>query len=173
MRLLDMAKGESFRPETTDPKAFRNALGRYATGVTVITCATPEGPVGITVNSFASVSLDPPLVLWSPAKGSKRCEIFVNAEHFAIHVLGESQKGLCDTFAAVGGRDFSAVEWQPGAHGVPLLKQCLACFECERYAVHPGGDHEIILGKVTKATVGEGAPLVFVKGGYGRFEEME
>lgn len=166
-----MAKGESFRPETADPKAFRNALGRYATGVTVITCTTPEGPLGMTANSFASVSLDPPLVLWSPARASKRCAAFVAAEHFAIHVLGQDQKHYCDTFA-VGGRDFDKLDWHESADGVPLLETCLARFECDRFAVHPGGDHEVILGEVTKATVGEGAPLIFAKGGYGRFEEM-
>ena len=167
-----MSLGETFRPEAADPKAFRSALGRYATGVTVITCDTPDGPLGMTANSFASVSLDPPLVLWSPARASKRCEAFVTADHFAIHILGEDQKHYCDTFA-VGGRDFDQLDWQPSAQNVPLLKTCLARFECDRHAVHDGGDHAIIVGKVTSATVGEGAPLVFAQGAYGRFAGIE
>lgn len=168
----DMKPGQVFHPETADPKAFRNALGRYATGVTVITCATPDGPLGIVANSFASVSLDPPLVLWSPARSSQRHAAFVAAEHYAIHILGDDQKNYCDTIA-VGGRDFDTLDWHESAQGVPLLETCLARFECERFAVHPGGDHEIILGKVTKVMVGEGAPLIFAKGGYGQLKELE
>lgn len=167
-----MAQGETFRPDVADPRAFRNALGRYATGVTVVTCNTADGPLGITANSFASVSLDPPLVLWSPAKASKRYEAFVSANHFAIHVLGAEQKHYCQTFA-IDGRDFSSLDWHAGGNDVPLIDTCLARFECTRHAVHDGGDHAIILGRVTTATVGEGAPLVFTGGAYGRFEEME
>ena len=166
-----MANGETFRPDTADPKAFRDALGRYATGVTVVTCNTADGPLGITANSFSSVSLDPPLVLWSPARASKRFDAFVAAQHFAIHILGAEQHHYCQTFATEG-RNFSTLDWHQGAHDVPLIDTCLARFECDRHAVHDGGDHAIILGKVTSATVGEGAPLVFARGSYGRFEEM-
>ena len=109
-----------FAPQD-DPRAYRMALGSFATGVTVVTAASAEGPVGITANSFASVSLDPPLVLWSPAKDSNRYEYFGPAEHFAIHVLDAHQQRICDAFT----RDkaaFSGLDWHEGAHGVPLIK---------------------------------------------------
>ena len=162
----------AFEPGQDTERELRDALGRFATGICVVTTQTADGPLGITANSFASVSLDPPLVLWSPALASKRCDAFVNADHFAIHILGEEQKHYCDTFAT-GGRDFDQLDWQPSAQNVPLLTTCLARFECDRYAVHDGGDHAIIIGKVTSATVGEGAPLIFAQGAYGRFAKME
>ncbi|MEP0565440.1 MAG: flavin reductase family protein, partial [Paracoccaceae bacterium] len=96
------ASQTTFRPDADDPKAFRNALGSFATGVTIVTCNSTHGPLGITANSFASVSLDPPLVLWSPARASKRFAAFETAEHFAIHVLSEDQKDFCNVFAAEG-----------------------------------------------------------------------
>ena len=152
-----------------DPRALRNALGKFATGVTIVTCDCPRGPLGITANSFASVSLDPPLVLWSPARASKRFTAFVEADHFAIHILADNQQYFCDTFATEGG-DFSTLNWQPSEKNVPLIDSCLARIECDRHAVHDGGDHAIIVGLVTQATVGEGTPLVFAKGSYGRFQ---
>lgn len=162
----------AFSPGEADARAFRDALGKYATGVTIVTCESSQGPLGMTANSFASVSIDPPLVLWSPARASKRCEAFETANHFAIHVLDESQKDFCKTFASEGG-NFADLNWQKSASGVPLIDGCLARFECDRYAVHDGGDHAIVVGLVTSAVFREGKPLVFAGGSFGRFSEVE
>ena len=157
-----------FEPGPETARAFRDALGRFATGVTIVTCTDQSGPLGITANSFASVSLDPPLVLWSPARASKRFAAFEAARHFAIHILSDTQAALCSTFAT-NGRDFSALDWCAGEQGVPLIEDCLARFECSRHAVHEGGDHAIIVGRVETAQIGPGEPLLFSKGAYGRF----
>lgn len=167
------AEDAVFQPGPLDARAFRSALGRYATGVTIVTCDSEIGPLGITANSFASVSLDPPLVLWSPARASKRFEAFEAAEKFAIHVLGDDQKDFCDVFASQGG-DFSKLNWAPSAGNVPLIDDCLVRLECDRHAVHEGGDHAIVVGQVTAAVVREGgSPLVFANGGFGRFSKFE
>ncbi|SMX29906.1 FMN reductase (NADH) NtaB [Pelagimonas phthalicica] len=158
----------NFDPAETDPRAFREALGRFATGITVVTCATPTGPLGITANSFASVSLDPPLVLWSPAKGSSRYPFFAAASHFAIHVIAEEQRGICNGFARSGDA-FDDIDWETGLNGVPLINNCLSRFECETSAVHDGGDHSIVVAKVTRVTTRPGTPLLFHGGQYGGF----
>ena len=161
----------SFRPGDADTRAFRDALGKFATGVTIVTCQSGRGPLGMTANSFASVSLDPPLVLWSPARASRRFASFEAAERFAIHVLGDEQHHCCRMFATEGD-NFAGLDWRPGHGDVPLIEGCLARFECARYAVHDGGDHAIIVGRVTSATFREGGPLVFSEGAYGRFQEL-
>lgn len=160
---------QSFDP-STDSRALRSALGSFATGITVVTCATPDGPLGIAANSFASVSLDPPLVLWSPAKSSSRYAAFLAAEHCAIHVLGAAHMEICKGFAR-DGRAFDSLDWAEGTHSVPLLTPCLARFECRREAVHDAGDHSIIVARVTRVTTSPGAPLVFQGGRYGEFTE--
>jgi flavin reductase (DIM6/NTAB) family NADH-FMN oxidoreductase RutF len=159
---------ETFVPGPETARAFRDALGRFATGVTVVTCTTPEGPLGITANSFASLSLDPPLVLWSPAKASRRFAPFVAAGHYAIHVLSDVQGPVGAGFVRDGAA-FSDLDWTMNAEGVPVITGCLARFECARAAVHDGGDHAIVVGRVLRAAMGEGAPLVFGGGQYGRF----
>lgn len=161
---------QSFDP-SADARALRTALGSYATGVTVVTCQTADGPLGIAANSFASVSLDPPLVLWSPAKSSSRYTAFVEATHFAIHVLGADHMEICRGFAR-DGRAFDALSWAPGEEGVPLLDTFLARFECRREAVHDAGDHSIIVARVSRVTTTTGdAPLVFQGGRYGEFTQ--
>jgi flavin reductase (DIM6/NTAB) family NADH-FMN oxidoreductase RutF len=158
-----------FEPGPDTARAFRDALGRFATGVTIVTCKAPDGgPLGITANSFSSVSLDPPLVLWSPARASKRFAAFEAAKHFAIHVLADDQHHVCHGFANEGSH-FETLDWHSGAHGVPLIDGCLARFECSRHAVHDGGDHAIIVGRVNAAKVAEGMPLIFAGGAYGKF----
>ncbi len=159
---------EIFTPGPDSARALRDALGRFATGVTVVTARGPEGPVGITANSFASVSLDPPLVLWSPAKSSSRFPIYAAAEHFAIHVLGADHRDLAAHFVR-SGFDFSGLESAEGPGGVPLLDQCLARFACRRVAAHDAGDHVIVVGAVIEAAYRDGEPLVFNQGAYGRF----
>ena len=146
-----------------DPTALRQALGQFATGVTVVTI---PGPQGFTANSFASVSLDPPLVLWSPARSSSRFPAFSTAPHFAIHVLAEDQFGLSRRFVR-GGEGFEGLKHEVSDQGVPLLGGALARFECVQEATHEGGDHLIVVGRVVRFAVTPGAPLVFAQGGYG------
>lgn len=161
---------QSFTPGPETARDFRDALGRFATGVTVVTTTSPEGPVGITANSFASVSLDPPLVLWSPARASRRFPAFEAADRYAIHILGADQEHLCRAFAR-NGTAFEGIDWAPDAGGVPVIAGCLARFDCARHAAHDGGDHLIIVGRVLSAAAREGAPLVFSAGAYGRFTD--
>jgi flavin reductase (DIM6/NTAB) family NADH-FMN oxidoreductase RutF len=160
----------SFDPSLENSRDFRNALGRFGTGVTVVTCPTSTGPLGITANSFASVSLDPPLVLWSPAKSSARYPFFMAAEHFAIHVVAAEQAAMCQRFAR-DGNAFDSCDWELGAHDVPLLNGCLSRFECTKVAEHDGGDHSIVIARVTRVTTREGDPLLFYSGRYGGFTE--
>lgn len=159
-----------FTPGPDTARDFRDALGQFATGVTVVTCQTAQGPLGITANSFASVSLDPPLVLWSPARSSRRFAAFEAATHYAIHILGDHQTDICNGFVK-DGFDFSNFDWHAGDNDVPLIHNCLARFECTRHAIHEGGDHAIIVGRVTAAAISDGTPLLFARGAYGRFTD--
>ncbi|MEM7751837.1 MAG: flavin reductase family protein [Pseudomonadota bacterium] len=153
-------------PDTTHD--FRGALGRFATGVTVVTCQSDLGPLGMTANSFASVSLNPPLVLWSPAKSSSRHDAFAEAPHYCIHVLGQEQRELCMQFVK-DGLDFTGLSVTDCPNGAPLIAGCLAHFECRRDANHDAGDHTIIIGHVEAAAARDGEPLVFSSGDFGGF----
>ncbi len=164
----DTTTMQSFTPGPESLRAFRDALGRFATGVTVVTTMTPEGPVGITANSFASVSLSPALVLWSPAKVSSRFGVFEAADHFAIHVMGADQRDLAAHFVR-NGRDFDGIDWTEGPGRAPLIEGTLARFACVRRAAHDAGDHVIVVGEVLEASLRAGEPLVFSQGAYGRF----
>jgi flavin reductase (DIM6/NTAB) family NADH-FMN oxidoreductase RutF len=146
-------------------RALRHALGRFATGVTVVTTTTQAGPLGMTVNSFASVSLDPPLVLWSPARKSKRFPAFEAASHFAIHVLAGSQRPLAERFARAGSA-FAGLEFAAGLGGVPLIEGCAARFECRHEAGYDGGDHLIVVGRVLRLEEADRPPLIFHRGVY-------
>jgi flavin reductase (DIM6/NTAB) family NADH-FMN oxidoreductase RutF len=162
----ELASGHS----PLDPRDFRNALGTYATGVTVITAAGPDGkPYGLTCNSFASVSLNPPLVLWSLVIYSQSMSIFQNASHFTVNVLGASQQALARKFATPLEDKFAAVEWQPGLGDAPILKNSVANFQCRAVDRYYGGDHVIFLGAVEAYAYNRDEPLLFARGGYGRF----
>ena len=160
----------NFDPSLDNSRAFRDALGQFGTGVTVISCPTSVGPMGITANSFASVSLDPPLVLWSPAKSSTRYPFFMAADHFAIHVMGAEQSGVCGAFAR-NGNAFDQFDWEIGLNNVPLINGCLSRFECTKSAEHDGGDHSIIIARVTRVSTRHGDPLLFHGGRYGGFSQ--
>ncbi|MHA6346006.1 flavin reductase family protein [Roseivivax sp. CAU 1761] len=159
---------DSFEPGPQTQRAFRDALGRFATGVTVITTPTAEGPIAIVANSFASLSLDPPLVLWSPARASRRFHHFAEARDYAIHVLAADQAELCAEVAR-DGYVFGPGDLAENEHGVPILENALARFDCRQEAVHSGGDHVIIVGRVLRVRLREGEPLLFLKGQYGGF----
>ncbi|CAI0727112.1 flavin reductase family protein [Serratia fonticola] len=150
-----------------DPRAFRRALGNFATGVTVVTAATADGTrVGVTANSFNSVSLDPPLVLWSIDKRSGSYAIFEQASHFAINVLAADQMDISNRFARPSEDKFAGIEVEVGAGDVPLLTDCAARFQCEKYQQVDGGDHWILIGKVVAFDDLGRAPLVYHQGSY-------
>jgi flavin reductase (DIM6/NTAB) family NADH-FMN oxidoreductase RutF len=151
----------------TDPRALRDAFGRFATGVCLMTTQGPEGPVGFTANSFSSVSLEPPMVLWSPARASRRFGVFTAAAHWAIHVLAEGQADLIARFSRTG-EGFASLDYGVTAEGLPTLP-ALARFDCAAHAAHDGGDHVILVGRVLRVTTRDGAPLLFSQGRYGRF----
>ena len=157
-----------FVPEPANSRLFRNALGSFTTGVAVVTVMGPDGPAGMTVNSFASISLDPPLVLWSPAKSSSRHGLFTGAEHYAIHVLSAEQGELSNRFTR-GGAGFDKFAWTLNDEGVPVIPGTLARFECVRSNLHDAGDHSLVIGKVLRAAHREGEPLCFSRGSFGRF----
>jgi len=157
------------RPETAH--AYRTALGCFGTGVTVITTMTDRGPLAITANSFTSVSMAPPLLLWCPAKRSLRHDAFVNAKDFTIHVMGEDQLDMAKHFAS-NGEGFGSVDWQTSDAGTPTLPGCIARFECRHYACHPGGDHSILIGEVLSVSTRPGKGLIFKHGLYGGFLEQ-
>ena len=155
-----------FTPGPEAEREYRHALGCFGTGVTVVTTMTPQGPMGFTANSFSSVSLDPPLVLWSVAKDSDRFPVFDGARFSAIHVMAAAQLPLARRFAR-NGRDFDGVDWDLNPEGVPVLEGCLARFECEAHANHDGGDHRILVSRVRRVLLAEGAPLIFALGRFG------
>ena len=155
-----------------DARAFRDALGQFATGITLVTAQGPDGPAGFVANSFASVSLDPPLVLWSPARASARFPIFRAAQHYAIHVLAVPQFDLIARFTRQG-LGFDGLAHGRSSEGVPLIQCALARLECAQVATHDGGDHLIILGRVLRFELQEGAPLVFHHGAYGGFQQAD
>ena len=148
-----------------DSAIYRQTMGNFATGVVVVTGLVADQPIGFAAQSFVSLSLDPPLVLWSPAKASRRHLAFSQATHFAIHILEAGQEALCHSFARPGD-GFKNLEWQTGAQSVPLFPSCLARFECSLYAQHDAGDHTIIIGHVDRFEKNEGTPLVFSQGAY-------
>src|SRR6202044_1222266 len=166
----DPANELSSDSSSIDPRDFRNALGTYATGVTIITAMTADGkPYGLTCNSFASVSLNPPLVLWSLGMFSQGLPIFQNASHFAVNVLGASQQALATTFAKSTIDRFAGVDWKPGLGNAPLLAGSVACFQCRAANRYYGGDHVIFLGTVEAYAYNKQEPLLFLGGGFGRF----
>lgn len=153
------------------PRAFRDTLGRFPTGVTVITTVDRSGKrQGVTIGSFSSLSLSPPLVLFSLDKSANCHAAFLECERFAVNVLAEDQGGLSSIFASKEPeRPWDSVATHVGSSGAPLLDGCCAFIECEREANYPGGDHDIIVGRVIAVdqTV-DGRPLLFFGGGYHR-----
>jgi flavin reductase (DIM6/NTAB) family NADH-FMN oxidoreductase RutF len=153
-----------------DPRTLRDALGCFATGVTVVTCVNEKGePAGLTVNSFTSVSLDPPLLLVCLAREAASAAALTRASHFAVNVLQTGQQPASIRFSTRDEDRFGATPWSCGEAGAPILKDSLGVFECERYAVHPGGDHHILIGQVVKASFDAGLdPLLYFRGRYRR-----
>jgi flavin reductase (DIM6/NTAB) family NADH-FMN oxidoreductase RutF len=153
-----------------DPRTLRDALGCFATGVTVVTCLDSEGaPAGLTVNSFTSVSLEPPLLLVCLQKEAASAGPLTSAANFAINVLQTQQQPASITFSTRVEDRFGSTPWSCGEAGAPILKDSLGVFECERYAVYDGGDHHILVGQVVKASFdGSLDPLLYFRGRYRR-----
>lgn len=150
-----------------DSKAFRRALGNFATGVTVITATTPDGEqAGVTANSFNSVSLEPALILWSIDKRSGSCEVFEKASHFAVNVLAADQIDISNHFARPNDNKFATITHTKGLGSAALLPDCAATFQCEAYQTLDGGDHWILIGKVVAFEDSGRAPLVYHQGSY-------
>jgi flavin reductase (DIM6/NTAB) family NADH-FMN oxidoreductase RutF len=151
-------------PSGFSAQEFRTALGLFATGVTIVTALSPDGtPVGLTANSFNSVSLAPPLVLWSLGLRAGSLPVFSAASHHAIHILRAEQRALAERFAARDVDRFSGVAWHPGLGGVPVLEGCAAVFQCARHQQHDAGDHRVFIGQVDacESATGDAAPLIF------------
>ena len=150
-----------------DPRELRHALGRFATGVCVVTTRTDDGQcAGLTVNSFSSVSLEPPLVAWCLGRKAPSLDAFSRAEHFAVHVMAADQHALAMHFAKPAQDKFADVRdgFEPGLGNVPVLKSALACFECRKASVVDGGDHLIFIGRVEQFTYSDRPPLLFHAG---------
>jgi 3-hydroxy-9,10-secoandrosta-1,3,5(10)-triene-9,17-dione monooxygenase reductase component len=167
--VAEAAMGES----AIDPEVFRTVLGHFCTGVVVVTGKGDEDPSGLTCQSFTALSLDPPLVLISVSGTSRSWARIRPTGLFCVNVLGADQDHLSRRFATSGGDKFSGVEWRHGAGGTPVLADVVAHVECEIEATYPGGDHEIVVGRVLHLYASGGTdPLLFFRGSYGRYREL-
>jgi flavin reductase (DIM6/NTAB) family NADH-FMN oxidoreductase RutF len=153
-----------------DPRTLRDALGCFATGVTVVTClGADDKPAGLTVNSFTSVSLDPPLLLVCLHKMAASAAALTEASHFAVNVLQTGQQPASIRFSTRDEDRFGTTPWSCGEAGAPILRDSLGVFECRHHALHDGGDHHILIGEVVKASFDAGLdPLLFFRGRYRR-----
>lgn len=155
--------------ETIDPAVFRKVMGHVPTGVTVVSAMTWQGPVGLTVGSFVSASLDPPLVGFLPARSSTTWPLMVPVGSFCVSVLAEGHEEIGARFARSGGPKFDGVDWTPSPSGDPILGDALAWFDCRFERSYPAGDHWFVLGRVRCMEVRPAAsPLVFCRGGFHR-----
>lgn len=155
--------------DTKDPQIelgeFRQALGCFATGVAVVTTLDADGQkAGMTVSSFNSVSLDPPLVLWSIAENANCYDTFMDAEYFAVNILTVGQQDISARFASKGVDKFDGLNHEEGLHGLPILPEYAACFECRTEHRYQGGDHRIIVGRVLRIEGRDDDPLIFYRG---------
>jgi flavin reductase (DIM6/NTAB) family NADH-FMN oxidoreductase RutF len=157
-----------------DPRTFRNALGCFPTGVTIVTTLGGDSlPVGVTVSSFTSVSLSPPLVLFCLDDRNSGLEAFRRCSHFSINVLSEEQRELSHRFSSRKTDKWKGLTYETWSSGVPILRECLANFECTMFAEHDGGDHRIFVGRVVRmaySTVEK--PLVYWRGDYAELTSM-
>ena len=150
---------------TQDSKFLRKTLGKYSTGVTVVTSIDNDrNPIGMTVNSFTSVSLLPALVLWCIDKKQPSYSSFMNAEGYAVNILSKDQNDLCYKFASQLDDKFENVDWETSENGFPLLKNSLAWFDCKKWNYYSGGDHQILVGEVTSFDSFELEPLTYWNG---------
>ncbi|WP_067651934.1 3-hydroxy-9,10-secoandrosta-1,3,5(10)-triene-9,17-dione monooxygenase reductase subunit [Nocardia harenae] len=163
-------------PSAVDPRKFRNVLGHFGTGVVIVTAPDGDGaPAGFACQSFAALSLDPPLVLFCPVRGSRTWAAIEAAGRFCVNVLTEAQQPVCARFGARGVEDrFAGTAWHWSARGLPVLDEALATIECTVASVADGGDHHIVVGRVeTLTATGSDRPLLFYRGRYARIDTAE
>ena len=154
-----------------DTRKFRDVMGTFTTGVTIITTMDNKTPHGITANSFTSVSLSPPMVMFCLGKSSANFEAFMASDCFAVNILSSQQDALSTRFATFEGDRFDGLNWSAWDTGAPILENVIAAIDCRLEATHDAGDHVIILGLVVRAEVKNNAPrLLYFKGGYERLE---
>jgi flavin reductase (DIM6/NTAB) family NADH-FMN oxidoreductase RutF len=163
-----------------DPRWFRRVLGHFPTGVVVVTGLDPDGaPVGLAVGSFTSASLDPPLVAFFPDHSSSSWPRIAPTGRFCVNILGHDQEAVSRVFAMRGGDKFATLSWRAAPSGAPILDGVVAWIDCELEAVHPAGDHDVVLGRVRTLDIertdvdSSRQPLVFFQGGYGRFTPLD
>jgi flavin reductase (DIM6/NTAB) family NADH-FMN oxidoreductase RutF len=153
-----------------DEAKFRQVLGHFPTGVVVVTAVSDGTPVGLAVGSFASVSLDPPLVAFFPGKSSSSWPHIEAAGYFCVNILGDDQEGICRIFATRGADKFASIGWKRGRTGAPIINDVVGWIECSIERVDEAGDHYFVLGRVIDLEVEhEGGPLIFFRGGYGGY----
>jgi 3-hydroxy-9,10-secoandrosta-1,3,5(10)-triene-9,17-dione monooxygenase reductase component len=156
------------RTAAVDARLMRDVLGHFCSGVTVVTASGPDGPAGFTCQSFASLSLDPPLVSFAPARTSKSWPKVRAARRFCVNVLAEDQGEISNAFARSGTDKFAGVEWHPSRYGAPVLAGVVAWIDCELWAEYDGGDHTLVAASVIDLGAGTGRrPLLFHRGTYG------
>lgn len=154
-----------------DPDAFRAVMGRFATGVTIVTAVDDEGTDhGMTVSAFASLSLEPPLVVICIDHAASMHDLLLTAPYFAVNVLTAGQEPLARRFAETGAQRFTGIGYTRGERDLPVLNDVLAHVECRRVAHYDGGDHTIIVGETENAVVREGRPLLYYRGGFAQLE---
>lgn len=164
---LQLRQSEFMSSAAPEPHVFRRVLGLFATGVTIVTARAADGrPVGLTCNSFSSVSLDPPLVQWCIGRSSRNHAMICAASHFAIHILDATQRDLCRQFSAKDADRFASLDLEVGLGELPLLARYHARFECSTYARYEAGDHTIVVGRVLRLCEQAGEPLIFYRGAF-------
>ncbi len=161
---IDLSDADRAALRPCDPSLYRAVMGAFPTGVTVMTAADQPGRSGVTASSFNTVSLDPPLILWSLGLKAPSLATFRAAGHFAVNVLAAGQKDIALHFARPAADKFAGIDTFTGVTGAPLIRGALAHVECRVWSRYPGGDHEIMLGEVVSLRRGDGAPLVFAGG---------
>jgi len=161
-------------PRIVDPQLMRDVLGHFASGVTVVTALTADGPAGFTCQSFSSLSLEPPLVAFAPARTSQTWPALRAIGRFCVNVLAEGQDAVSQNFAQSGGDKFAAVRWSPSAHGSPVLDDVVAWIDGELWAEYDGGDHSIVVARVLDLGADpERRPLLYHRGAYGLLHRSE
>jgi flavin reductase (DIM6/NTAB) family NADH-FMN oxidoreductase RutF len=163
---IDLTDTDSAALRPCDPALYRAVMGAFPTGVTVMTAGSDATRCGVTASSFNTVSLDPPLILWSLGLKAPSLSIFRSEAHFAVNVLSDAQKDMALHFARPSADKFAGVDTFTGLTGAPLIRGALAHIECRVWARHPGGDHEIMLGEIVALRRGDGTPLVFAGGAF-------
>jgi flavin reductase (DIM6/NTAB) family NADH-FMN oxidoreductase RutF len=156
-----------------DAEKFKEAMGRFTTGLTIVAGMEGDEPVGFTCQSFVSLSIEPPFVAVAPARTSTSWPRIARSGSFCVNVLGDHQEEICRGFAVSGGKKFEGVPWRAsGSSGSPVIEGCIAWIDCEVELVHDAGDHELILGRVLDLGIADGAPLLFFRSRYATIERL-